>query len=212
MQHIVYLGLKPLFLTSQRPEQLQQNTLVERAESQEAVQSFLTRLEHDTDLESGVLVHPDVDTALEIIKQQFLFIQAAGGLVWSDKDQILLIFRRGKWDLPKGKLDPGEQLEDCAVREVEEETGLTGIRIGQQLGSTYHTYYQGGIHILKESVWYLMQAPHEDNLQPQTEEDIEQCIWVNTDQLHQYLPNTYRTIADVLQAALPLLEQLKQKN
>lgn len=144
---------------------------------------------------------------LEAIRKQFYFIQAAGGLVWSDAEKMLLIFRKGKWDLPKGKLDEGEDLAQCAVREVEEETGLKNVLIVKPLSTTYHTYYQDGKHCLKESHWYLMQAPQQDDLTPQTEEDIEQCVWIKPEETAFYFENMHSSVADVLHTALPLLQK-----
>lgn len=176
------------------PMQIDENTIR---------QTLVSLEQPDTD--AAVLLCSDVTATLEAIKQHFLFLQAAGGLVWTDEGKLLLIFRKGKWDLPKGKLDPGESLEQCAVREVEEETGLKKVTITKPLCRTYHTYYQDGNHCLKESHWYLMHAPLMENLQPQTEEDIEQCVWADPRELNKYLANTHPSIADVLTAAMPLL-------
>src|SRR4249919_1544763 len=85
-----------------------------------------------------------------------VIIKAGGGLVKNEKKEILFMFRRGKWDLPKGKLDPGESIEECAVREVVEETGLKKVELKHFLVTTYHTYTENGKHILKESHWYNM--------------------------------------------------------
>src|SRR5678815_5985833 len=76
----------------------------------------------------------------------------------TEDDHLLLISRRGKWDLPKGKLDDNEDIKSCAIREVTEETGLLKVEIERPLCITYHTYHQDGKHILKESHWYLMKA------------------------------------------------------
>jgi len=127
-------------------------------------------------------------------------IQAAGGLVKNGKDEILLIFRRGKWDLPKGKLDKGETLEECAVREVGEETGLKKIQLLSPLLITYHTYHEGTKFILKESHWYRMKIDSEQTLVPQTIEDIQEVKWVKEADLHQYMNNTFPSVADVLKA------------
>ncbi|HEX2536262.1 MAG TPA: NUDIX domain-containing protein, partial [Chitinophagaceae bacterium] len=125
-------------------------------------------------------------------------------------ETVLLIFRKGKWDLPKGKLDPGETLEACAVREVQEETGLQEINLGAYLHTTFHTYTEGNELALKESVWYLMEhtGPGE-GLTPQREEDIEECIWVPLTGLEPYLGNTHASIADVVRVALKVLKAKK---
>ena len=119
-----------------------------------------------------------------------------------NKDEILMIFRRGKWDLPKGKLDTGETLEDCAIREVEEETGLRNIKLLSPLIITYHTYHEGSKFILKESHWYKMKVTGEQKLIPQTEEDIHEIKWVKKSDLKPYMKNSYPSVVDVLEACL----------
>ena len=127
-------------------------------------------------------------------------IVAAGGLVTNDFNELLMIFRRGKWDLPKGKLDKGETLEQCAVREVEEETGLQKINLIGHLLITWHTYHEGTKFILKESHWYTMKTSHQQKLTPQTEEDIQEVIWVKDNDLPQYMKNAFPSVVDVLKA------------
>ncbi len=127
-------------------------------------------------------------------------IIAAGGLVLNEKKEILMIFRRGKWDLPKGKLDEGEKIEDCAVREVMEETGLTQLDLGTLLIITHHTYFDPWIKedVIKETHWYLMKASSDQPFIPQTSEDIEIIEWVSKDQINQRLKNSYDTIVEVV--------------
>lgn len=129
-------------------------------------------------------------------------IIAAGGLVTNPKNEILFIFRRGKWDLPKGKLDEGENIEKCAIREVEEETGISNIRLGTLLKKTYHEYFDTWTkeEVLKETWWYSMKIENEQVLIPQIEEDIEKIEWVNPENLNQYLKNTFTTIVEVIDA------------
>lgn len=129
-------------------------------------------------------------------------IKAAGGLVLNEKQEILMIFRRGKWDLPKGKLDEGEKIEECAVREVMEETGLTKIDLGPLLSITHHTYFDTWLkeEVMKETHWFLMQANSEEKLVPQTAEDIEIIEWVSINDLNQHLSNSYETIIELMRA------------
>lgn len=155
---------------------------------------------------TAILLHPNPDAVLQVIKAQFQFIQAAGGLVLNDENKILLIYRNGKWDLPKGKLDPGEDLPACAVREVKEETGLKAVTLTKAVGTTYHTYYQDGKLCLKESSWYLMRTSQTNNLVPQAEEGIEQCIWASPADLAPYLRQTHPSIADILRVGLAALK------
>lgn len=123
---------------------------------------------------------------------------AGGGLVQNEKNEVLLIFRRGKWDLPKGKLDKGESIEDCAIREVQEETGLLNISLEGPLMTTYHTYHEGSRYILKESHWYGMKAMGDEKLIPQTEEDILEIKWVKPRDLKQYYSESFPSVVDVL--------------
>jgi 8-oxo-dGTP pyrophosphatase MutT (NUDIX family) len=127
-------------------------------------------------------------------------IKAGGGLVKNESGEILFMFRRGKWDLPKGKLDPGESLEDCALREVREETGVGRLVIIKFLLVTEHEYQEGGIRILKESHWFLMRASGHEPLIPQTEEDISELRWIAPGKFDIILQNTYPSIIDVLRA------------
>lgn len=127
-------------------------------------------------------------------------IIAAGGLVLNEQKEILMIFRRGKWDLPKGKLDEGETIEACAVREVMEETGLTKIDLGPLLSITYHTYFDTWLkeEVIKETHWYVMQASSKEPLIPQTAEDIEIIEWVSSANMVDKLTNSYDTIVEVV--------------
>jgi len=129
-------------------------------------------------------------------------IQAGGGLVVNEKNQLLFIFRRKKWDLPKGKVDPGESIEICAAREVMEETGIQHLTMGNLLLITTHTYQENGVLIQKETHWFNMKVDTQENppLIPQLEEDIEKIVWVSIEELEYYLADTYTTIRQVLTA------------
>lgn len=127
-------------------------------------------------------------------------IVAGGGIVTNEKDEILMIFRRGVWDLPKGKLDAGETIESCAVREVEEETGAQNIKLGKLVGITYHEYFDTWKQrdVSKESHWYAMKVTGDQKLVPQTDEDIEEIQWVAKKDLEKYLANTHKNIVEIL--------------
>ncbi len=151
---------------------------------------------------AGVFFHANLEKLKEALFKKFTIIQAAGGLVTNEKDEILMIFRRGMWDLPKGKLDAGETLEDCAVREVKEETGLNNVQLIAPLIITYHTYHEGSKFILKESHWYRMRANGEQKLTPQTEEDIHDIKWVGKQELKTYMKKSFASVVDVLETCL----------
>lgn len=127
-------------------------------------------------------------------------IIAAGGLVFNSNNELLMIFRRGKWDLPKGKLDAGETIEQCAVREVQEETGISNVELGGLIGITYHEYFDKYVHadVVKESHWYLMKATGNETPVPQTEEDIEKITWANEQEVNECLQNSYANIVEII--------------
>lgn len=130
-------------------------------------------------------------------------IIAGGGLVLNEAGELLLIFRRGKWDLPKGKLDEGETIAQCAAREVMEETGITGLTLGKLIGISYHEYFDTFINqdVIKETHWFAMQASGVQNLVPQTEEDILEIRWVKGETLATCLENSYDTVIDIIKKA-----------
>ena len=114
-----------------------------------------------------------------------------------------MIYRRGKWDLPKGKLDEGETIEACAVREVMEETGLTYVEIGNLVEISYHEYYDRFVkeEVIKETYWFLMRAKGEQVVTPQTEEDITEIKWVMGEELEACLTDSYDTVVEVVRKA-----------
>jgi 8-oxo-dGTP pyrophosphatase MutT (NUDIX family) len=128
---------------------------------------------------------------------------AAGGLVQNELGHVLMIFRRGYWDLPKGKLDPQESIDECALREVSEETGLQNITIGRFICTTTHEYYDKWLQqdVVKESHWYHMQASLTQSLVPQTEEDITAIRWVDAAEWSSLLELSYPTIQQVFREA-----------
>jgi 8-oxo-dGTP pyrophosphatase MutT (NUDIX family) len=134
-----------------------------------------------------------------IISKKILIL-AAGGLVENEKGEILFMFRRGKWDLPKGKLDPGETLEECALREVEEETGVRHLKLEKFLLQTLHEYEELGKVIEKKTHWYFMTTSSYQPLVPQTEEDITELRWITPADFDIILRNTYPAIVEVLRA------------
>jgi 8-oxo-dGTP pyrophosphatase MutT (NUDIX family) len=128
-------------------------------------------------------------------------IIAAGGLVTNPKGEILWIFRRGFWDLPKGKLDEGETIQTCAVREVAEETGISNIQLHEMLCFTNHLYFDKYLNkeVVKRTYWFHMTIPNMQEGIPQLTEDIEKIEWLALDKARQCLDHTYPTILEVVE-------------
>lgn len=127
-------------------------------------------------------------------KSQYIEVKAGGGLVENIENKFLFIFRRGKWDLPKGKLDKGETIKDCAKREVEEETGIDNLNIIKKLPDTYHIYTEKNKEIIKHCYWFLMKTDSEKALKPQLIEDITEAVWLGEGELGKVVVNTYASI------------------
>ena len=140
------------------------------------------------------------DTAIEAEKERFFaefkYIEAAGGLVCNEQNETLMIFCYRRWDLPKGHVDPGESDAECAVREVEEETGVKGAKIVRFLCNTLHAYNVYGSWELKRTAWFELSADHCDT-KPQAEEDILQAKWCSPEEVEENLRSTYPTIRNV---------------
>ena len=136
-------------------------------------------------------------------------IIAAGGIVVNPNKEILWIFRRGFWDLPKGKLDPKETIEACALREVMEETGVSNLVLGDLIMTTTHLYHDKYVNteVEKTTYWYKMTTDQLQDGIPQTEEEIEAIAWVKKEDIAPYLAKTYDTIKQVMEAFLTSMNE-----
>ncbi len=151
---------------------------------------------------AGAIIEDVSEMALQDqLHAMYTPIMAGGGLVYNEDGALLMIYRRGKWDLPKGKLDEGENIAECALREVSEETGLRQLRLGGKLGDSFHIYVQDGMQFLKQTVWYTMHGSSTDQLKPQKEENILEARWVPEKELGSLASRTYEAIRDVLKTA-----------
>jgi 8-oxo-dGTP pyrophosphatase MutT (NUDIX family) len=126
-------------------------------------------------------------------------IEAAGGLVKNERKEYLFIYRNDKWDLPKGKIEKGEKIKECAVREVEEECGITVKKLGKKIGKTYHAYIYKGEVVLKKSYWFKMKCEGQDKLKPQKEEGITDARWFTPEKVGIVTKNTFPSITEVME-------------
>jgi ADP-ribose pyrophosphatase YjhB (NUDIX family) len=201
MQIKIFVNEKPIYLTNALTKDLKElslknNTILIENKSVDAT-ALLKKLD-----KKKYAVAILQSTKIEILKNdffsQFDIIEAAGGIVQNENKDILFIFRRGKWDLPKGKLEEGESIETCAVREIEEETGISHLTLKRKIGETYHIYEEKGKTILKISHWFYFTCPSSQKMVAQTEEDIAEVKWIATQNIKEPMANTYNNIKEIL--------------
>lgn len=202
MQIKIYFDEKPVYLCDFIDDTL--NEIMHHPDavfidelSTPAIKSLLHEIKKD-DFHAGIIWNKDLEKLKKAFFKHFEVIEAAGGIVLNEKKEILFIFRRGKWDLPKGKMDKKEKEEDCAQREIEEETGVKGLLLKKKVGETFHVYDEFGKHFLKISHWFYFTCNNKQTLQPQTEEDITKAEWIKTKDIKEPIKNTYANIKDIL--------------
>lgn len=198
----IYFADKPVILCDEINKEL--NEILHHPDavfideiSSRALKSMLHEIKKE-EFHAGVIWHKDLSELKKAFFKNFTVIEAAGGIVQNDKKEILFIKRLGKWDLPKGKMEKGEKPEDCALREVTEETGVKKLSLKKKTGETYHVYDEYGKHFLKISHWYYMTCSSLQELVPQTEENITEIKWVKTIDIKDPIKNTYPSIKDIL--------------
>lgn len=206
----IFIHDRPLVLATKRTEVLRTHPEVKNYTHFEGAFPKHIRqaieLLQDEDVPGVLITDLLPENLLAEIDKRYKQIDAAGGLVRNEADEFLFIFRRGKWDLPKGKLDKGELIDECAVREVQEETGLKRLVLGDFLCDTYHTYRQGGKDLIKRTAWYAMRASGYETLLPQIEEDIEEVRWVSEAEANRLALKTYGAIGEVLRCGQAILK------
>jgi 8-oxo-dGTP pyrophosphatase MutT (NUDIX family) len=145
--------------------------------------------------------HPDSEKLIKEFRSCFRYVEAAGGLVRNSAGRVLFINRFEKWDLPKGKIETGESAGETALREVEEECGISGMEILSELQPTYHTYFDKALPHLKKTRWFEMLYRGNARPKPQTDEFITKIIWARPNELKIIRKNTYPSIIDLLTEA-----------
>lgn len=202
MQIIIYYGDKPVYLCDEITDEL--NQLLHHPDvvfidelSTPAINSLLHEIKKD-DFHAGIIWNKDFEKLKKAFFKHFTVIEAAGGIIQNKEKQLLFIFRRGRWDMPKGKMEKKELPEICAEREIEEETGVKNLTLKKKVGDTYHIYDEFGKHMLKISHWYYFISSGKQTLLPQAEEDITDIRWFATRDIKKPIANTYATIKDVL--------------
>ena len=201
----IYINKTAIILTDNRdqfgPEPGRNRLIANYVGRKKHLLHYIDMAEKRNQVQEVILVAPGLSELKADFFSRFKVIEAAGGLVTNDQNQILVIYRRGSWDLPKGKIDNGESISEAALREVKEETGLSEITLGDRIHVSYHTYrHPKHGRVLKPTYWFHMSTTQLE-LTPQTEEDIEEIMWITKDEfLDKYRSETYQSILDVIEA------------
>ena len=186
---IVFSSTSKITLSKPWPELL-------KSPSIRRVKAWLKAFEA-TDEQETVLEQDRLEQMFQIFKSALLNLDAAGGVVIRNK-KLLFIFRNGKWDLPKGKIEEGEGIKEAAIREIEEECGVSNLTIVNQLKDTYHVYEHKGEIVLKQTYWFELTTNFNGELIPQTEEGITKVAWLTSAEIeNEVLKNTYASIKDL---------------
>jgi ADP-ribose pyrophosphatase YjhB (NUDIX family) len=140
------------------------------------------------------LIHKNKDKLLKKFLKKLPNVIAGGGKVFNDKNEVLFIYRNDKWDLPKGKAEGKESIEETAIREVTEETGVTGLEITKPIETTYHIFKRNGRYKIKVTYWFEMKTAYNGKLIAQEKEGITKVKWLNEKQVDEALTNSYSNI------------------
>jgi 8-oxo-dGTP pyrophosphatase MutT (NUDIX family) len=199
----IYINESPLILT--KTSDLADESVFERSlihamyrGKPKMLMNYIELLEKNKHHEGIIIQSDNLPQLWRDFKSLYFYIKAGGGLVINQFGKVLLIFRRGVWDLPKGKQDPGETLAQTALREVREETGLTDLKIVEKLSNGYHCYMMSKQRTLKRTRWYLMQTQSPGQLVLQKEEGIQDAAWFDPRELPKLNMPMYNNIRDVL--------------
>jgi len=137
----IYINNKPLILTTDAKAYIAKNPVAQGYIYFEGAfpRHFRLALQHigKPGTMGAIIEDFSADSLQEELYELFTPIDAGGGVVMNERDEVLMIFRRGKWDLPKGKCDDGEEIDACALREVSEETGLHQLKLEEKICDTY---------------------------------------------------------------------------
>ena len=186
----VFVGDKPIVLTTEIEKETNfKNYLLKSVNITKIIREL-----NRTDLAEIRLIHDNKDKLLKRFLKLLPNVTAGGGKVFNSKGEVLFIYRNNKWDLPKGKAGRREPIDQAAVREVEEETGVKNLKITKPLEMTYHIFKRNGRYKIKITYWFEMHTSYDGELIPQENEGITKVQWLNPVAAAEALENSYANI------------------
>ncbi|MGB5419223.1 NUDIX hydrolase [Algibacter sp.] len=186
----VFVGDKPIILTNVvEKETYFKNYLLKTVDMAKVIRKL-----NRTSLSEVRLIHKNPDKILKKFLKKLPNVIAGGGKVYNEKGEILFIYRNDKWDLPKGKAEKKETIEETSIREVEEETGVKGLKITKPLETTYHIFKRNGRYRIKITYWFEMKTDYDGVLLAEENEGITKVAWLNEKQSIEALENSYANI------------------
>lgn len=188
--YTIYVGDKPIILTTKVEKETDFKSFLLKSVNIGKVIKML----NSTDLEAVHLIHNNPDKLLKHFLKLLPSVVAGGGKAYNASNEILFIYRNDKWDLPKGKIEGKESIEETAIREVEEETGVEGLKITKPLPTTYHIFKRNGKHKIKITYWFEMKTNFDGKLYPQEKEGITKVEWLDEKAAQKALENSYANI------------------
>ena len=195
----VFFNQKPLILTSKIIKSSDSKPLIHikfssKNQILKAIKSKKTK--------SVYIYHKNIKKLWEIFTKKFPIKDAAGGLVHRSDDQLLFIYRKYRWDLPKGGIEKNELIIEAAQREVKEETGLADLIVIKKIGETFHLFNNGKNYRLKRTYWFEMKSDYKGDLFPQEEEGITSVEWISKKRIPEILENAYENIKGIVQKVI----------
>lgn len=198
MYKVFHLSKAIIFVKDINDVDLSENCNRINVESEHKLSLEYQRFIMDDDFDKLIITGAaNLDKLFEMFKKRFKYIKAAGGIVSNSKQELLMIHRNGKWDLPKGKLEPDEKPLVAALREVQEETGIGDLKITGELKPTFHIFKLKGKSYLKKTSWFRMESDDQNTPVPQTDEGIEIVKWMNKTEIKNAMNNTYHSLIDL---------------
>jgi 8-oxo-dGTP pyrophosphatase MutT (NUDIX family) len=200
----VYINNKPVIFTDDLNfHEMEPGIQILNSPGKETLREAVDSFFNETGLQKLIIAGKSTEKLFSRFSSLFILTEAAGGLVYNTSGQYLFIFRRGFWDLPKGKVETGESVMNTAYREVEEETGISNLSVTRSLGCTYHAYKEAEVQILKQTYWFEMKSKITRTPIPQKSEDITHANWLEKSEIRDVvMGNTYTTIKDLLEGYL----------